>query len=101
MKILLLGLLALLVACSSPRTSVKTDGQEGTIIFKVKPSTALVYVDGVELGKARSFNGTSKVLEVTPGTHVIEVKKEGYFTFSKKVYMSDTQEIIDIQLREK
>lgn len=96
---LVLGSLPLLSGCSAPRTAVKTDDQAGTLVFKVVPGFAEVYVDGEKQGKAREYNGESAVLKVSPGTRTVTLKAEGYEDFEKKVYLSDTQEIIEAELR--
>jgi hypothetical protein len=98
MKILLLILLiGTLASCAAPRTTVQTDGQEGTVIFKIKPSSSIVYVDGVEVGKARKFSGSSAVLSLPPGSHRIVVKN-GDLACEKNIYLSDTQEVIKCNL---
>jgi PEGA domain len=85
--------------CAAPKTTVQTDGQNGTIMVKVEPSHATVEVDGQAVGKAREFDGSSGVLLVKPGKHVVTLKAEGYEDFSTQVYISDTQELVEVQLR--
>ena len=91
----------LLLACAGPRTTVKTDDQSGRVRFRVYPSFAEVVVDGQTLGKARNFDGTSAVLKLGPGTHTIQLKADGYEDYETKVYLSDTEELVEIKLREK
>jgi uncharacterized lipoprotein YajG len=50
--------LSLLVACAAPRTTVQTDGQNGSILLKVTPSSASVDVDGQ--GQQRGIKGDSR-----------------------------------------
>ena len=100
LKLVLLCVMFVLMSCAGPRTSVNTDDQSGTILLKVKPSTAIIEVDGTDMGKVREFDGTSQVLKVTPGKHIIRIKKEGYQTYETRVYVSDTQEVIQVNLVE-
>ena len=103
MRRILLTLLpaALLLACSAPRTTVKTDDQSGTVKFRVQPGSAEVVVDGKSMGKARQYDGTSAVLKLAPGTHTILLKAEGYEDYQTSVYLSDTEELVEIKMREK
>lgn len=91
-------LLCSLAACTAPRTTVTTDGQSGSILFKATPGSADVYLDENPVGKAREFNRTASVMKVSPGTHTIRVSAPGYKDYVTKVYISDSQEVIDINL---
>ncbi len=92
---------AFLFACAAPRTTVQTAGQNGTIMVKAVPAYATVEVDGQAMGKAREFDGTSSVLKVTPGKHTVTLKADGYEDFSTQVYISDSQETVEINLRKR
>lgn len=91
----------LLLACAAPRTTVKTDDQSGRIRFRVHPSSAEVVVNGQELGKARRYDGTSAVLKLPAGTHTVVLKADGYEDYETKVYLSDTEELVEIKMRVK
>jgi hypothetical protein len=99
--LLIAGLAAFFGACAAPRTTVQTDGQNGTILIKADPGYAIVDVDGTVMGKAREFDGTSAVLKVTPGKHLVTFRADGYEDFTTQVYISDSQEKIEINLRKK
>jgi len=101
-KLLLLAALLLsLVSCAAPRTTVVTDDQSGSIRFVVTPNFAKVLVDGHEVGICRNFDGTSAVLKLAAGTHEIHLAAEGYQDFYTKVYISDTQEVVNVTLQAK
>ena len=103
MRLVLLPLLtaALLIGCTAPRTTVKTDDQSGRIRLRVEPGHAEVLVDGQTMGKARQFDGSSAVLKVSPGSHTVLLKADGYEDYEAKLYLSDTEELIEIKMREK
>ena len=90
-------LLSLLVSCAAPRTTTQLDSQDGTVIFKVKPGSAIVYVDGKNIGEARQYSGSSSVLSLSPGSHRIVVKS-GDLACEKNIYLSDSQEVIQCNL---
>jgi hypothetical protein len=57
----------------------------GTLRLKVNPSAAKVYIDGVLQGVVDDFNGLSSSLEVTEGTHQLEIRGDGYVTLKAQV----------------
>jgi hypothetical protein len=102
---LLVGLFVLslgvsLPACgSAPQEMIRTDSQAGRVIFKVEPKKAQVFIDGVERGLARDFDGTPAILELPEGVHLIELRHPDYETFHTKIYLSDTVETIRVKMR--
>jgi uncharacterized protein YcfL len=99
-RFLVASLAALLASCAAPRTVVRTEDQSGSVVFKVKPSGAEVSVDGSDVGKARDFDGTSSVLKLSQGTHVIRLSSPGRQDYETKVYIDNTQEVVQIELQE-
>lgn len=98
-KLLAIVSLLAFVGCAAPRTSIEAKNVSGTMLFKVKPSDADIAVDGNVIGKAREFDGSSKVAKVGPGKHVISVSKPGYVTWESRVYLSDSQEMVEVDLQ--
>lgn len=98
-KLLALISLVGLVGCAAPRTAIETTNVSGTLLFKVKPSNADVSVDGAVIGKARDFDGSSNVAKVPPGKHTIMVSAPGYVSWESRVYLSDTQEKVEVELQ--
>lgn len=98
-KLLALAALVGLVGCSAPRTSIETTNVSGALLFKVNPSSAEVSVDGTVIGKARDFDGSSSVAKLPPGKHVILVTAPGYLPWESRVYLSDTQEKVEVTLQ--
>jgi hypothetical protein len=87
-------------SCSGPVSSVKTVGNEGKIKLEVEPDDALVYVDGNKIGKASQFTGDPRYLELSSGFHKFELKKEGYKTFSRKLFTGSAVQEIKVILVE-
>jgi hypothetical protein len=88
--VLLLFLLAAAVsgcAYPMPATTVVKEDRPG-IGFEDASSTALLYVDGLDMGHAAQFDGKSQVLSIEPGTHLLQVKDQGAMLFSKKIFVS-------------
>lgn len=71
----------------------------GAIRTECEPSDAEVVVDGTTRGLASDFSGHA-LLHLEPGTHRIELRKEGYATYRAEVYVSaEVIETIPIKLR--
>jgi hypothetical protein len=87
---LILGIGFLATQCSTlPKTTVSGLGNEGKVVILCEPSGALVYVDGNKVGKASGFDSESNPLVLSNGSHVIELRKKGYQTYRKEVYVGN------------
>jgi PEGA domain len=51
---------------------------QSLVEFHIKPSKAMVTVDGKEIGRAKEFDTIRQPLWLKPGTHVIEIQRPGY-----------------------
>ncbi|MEW6774701.1 MAG: PEGA domain-containing protein [Bdellovibrionota bacterium] len=81
-----LVIVALLVGAGCASRSVTGVGNEGFVVFSVEPDDAELWVDGVKAGLVKDYNGSRGVLQLTSGTHKIEIKKEGYQSHRKEVF---------------
>jgi hypothetical protein len=86
--------------CSGPTSEVRTIGNEGRIKLQVQPDDAIVYVDGEKKGKAAKFDGDPEYLFIPSGFHRLELKKEGYKTYSRKLYSGNAIQEIKVILSE-
>ena len=50
----------------------------GGVAFEITPYDADVFVDGEYVGRVEDFDGTTRPLTLTAGTHRIQVQAEGY-----------------------
>jgi hypothetical protein len=57
----------------------------GSIRVRANPRTARVYVDGALVGTVDDFDGFSDHLEIAPGTHQLEIRAEGYETYTTDI----------------
>jgi hypothetical protein len=57
-------------------------GFGGKLRLKVKPTHAVVYVDGYFVGEVDEFDGIFQRLDLEPGPHRIEIRADGYETLS-------------------
>jgi uncharacterized membrane protein len=82
---LLIVLAAFLISscCGMPKKSVSTVANAGFIKIIADPESADVYVNDAHVGKASEFNGKKQVLELSAGRYKIELKAEGYYSYSR------------------
>lgn len=69
--------------CGMPKRSVSTVSNAGFLKIVANPDDADVYIDGTLVGKAREFDGRKQVLQLESGRHKIEIKKDGYHSYSR------------------
>jgi hypothetical protein len=71
----------------STYTSVAEEQQapSGSLRIKVNPKDAKVYIDGALAGVADEFDGLTDHLEIAPGTHQLELRADGYRTYTGQV----------------
>jgi hypothetical protein len=61
----------------------------GSLRLRVSPTNAKVYLDGALVGTVDDFDGLSNHLKITMGTHLVEIKADGYETFVPQVEIKE------------
>ncbi len=87
MKPAVLVLPLLLLACAEPISNTRTVDDRPRILVQGAPEGAILYIDGKSMGPASSYAGNPGVLQVEPGTHIMEVKVGETLLLSQKVFM--------------
>src|SRR5271170_4582224 len=82
-------LFALLAACTLPQTTVRTGSEQPSLIVKGAPDGSTIYVDGLNMGDAKQFDGNPKVLAILEGSHKIEIRQGSNSVFAEKVFVSN------------
>jgi hypothetical protein len=85
LKASLLIMLALLAGCSWFHRSKPVPDPPEIIVTGIAPG-AFVYVDGVQVGDAQDKGYRSRVINVTPGSHIVEVKMGDTVTYQETAY---------------
>jgi hypothetical protein len=89
--LVLLGLLACgglaLVSGCYPKAQIYGVEDVGGLIFAVNPPDAEVILDGVSQGLASEFT-EERYLKVESGPHRLELRRPGYETYSRDIYVS-------------
>ena len=80
-----------------PKSQVYTVGNVGGLIFNVNPGDAEVLIDGVVQGKASDFP-QERYLKVPGGTHRLELRAEGYETYTREIFIGTSLERIETAL---
>jgi hypothetical protein len=64
-------------------------GETGSLRLRVSPSSAKVYVDGALKGSVDEFDGLSHHLDVATGEHHLEIKADGYETYTTDIVVEN------------
>jgi len=96
MGLLVFGGLVLGSGCY-PKAQIYGVENVGGLIFAVNPPDAEVILDGVSQGMASEFN-EERFLKVESGPHKLELRKAGYETYSRTVYVSNSLLRIEVTL---
>lgn len=76
-----------LAACTYPTENVEVTDERPAVAFRSAPAGSQVFVDGVAMGPADKFDGKKNVLQIEPGTHVVQVRQGGQVLFSQTVFL--------------
>lgn len=94
MKALIAWALALSVAaCALPASTTTSGSVRPTLQVKGAPEGATLFVDGVAVGAATDFDGSSKVLALEEGAHRIEVRQGATVIVKRSVFGSGGERI--------
>ena len=85
-------------ACTPPEAVVRSGSNDGLFKLVVQPSSAEVYVDGDFVGKASKYDGYPGYLQIASGTHRLEFRKDGYQTWQRDVYSSNSVQEIRVTM---
>jgi len=72
-----------------PKGQVYGVGNEGGLVFNVNPPEAEVFLDGVAQGASSGYT-EDRYLKVSPGKHVLELRLDGYDTYSREIYVANS-----------
>lgn len=78
-------MLALLTGCSWFHRSKQAPDPPELIITGIAPGS-LLFIDGVQSGQAQEPGVRSRLVDVTPGTHTVEVKMGDTVTYQETTY---------------
>jgi hypothetical protein len=75
-------------------SSSKSDDEDdeeafGSVRLRISPAHAKVYVDGTLVGVVDDFDGLSNHLKLSLGTHLVEIKADGYETFVPQITIAE------------
>lgn len=63
----------------------ETRREVGSIRLRVNPDAAQVYIDGALVGTVKEFSGLKNHLELDGGPHKIELRADGYETYTGEI----------------
>lgn len=97
---LFFAILTSLLICSCnislPTSNTTSKALKPSIIFPNSNSEALIYVDGIKMGKVNNYSNKSLLLE--SGTHSLKIIENDKIIYNKKIFISG-EEIRTINLK--
>ncbi|RUO62222.1 hypothetical protein [Pseudidiomarina insulisalsae] len=91
-KLIISAVMALtLIACAKqPTRMTEVVNDAPTANFKVANSAGLeLWVDGVSFGALEQYSYPERAVELVPGEHLIEVRRNGQVIYSQRIYFSE------------
>lgn len=97
MKMLPISILFFLICgCSMPVTSVRSVDSRPSIIVKGTSLEAELLVDGLNVGKAATYNGKPQALIVQAGTHKISIVENGRVIYEQTIFVESEVKTITV-----
>lgn len=90
-------LLALVVGCSMPSTTVRSVDSRPSIAIKGASATADLLIDGLNMGKAAMYDGAPKTVNIEPGTHRVSIVESGNTVFEQTIFVESELKTITIR----
>ncbi len=83
------ALCTMLSACALPQTTVTSGSSQPSLVVTGAPADAVLYVDGLAMGRASQFDGHPRVLAVLQGPHQVQVREGSTVLYHDKVFLSN------------
>lgn len=100
--VILYIILSMTVMAGCATTPKVADSTHGSITITAAPEDADIIVDGKSIGKVSDYGSERKQLKLGPGTHKVEIKSDGYYSYSRDVTVgTGTTEDINVNLNKK
>ncbi len=64
------------------------------LIVTGAPADSLLFVDGVQTGHPTEASNRTQVLEVTPGTHSVEVRLDDIVAYRENTYVAPHDKVV-------
>jgi hypothetical protein len=84
-------------ACSLPVTTVRTIDDRPSLVIKGAQESSVLFVDGLNMGPARKYDGDPHALSVEPGTHTVSITENNKPVFEQRVFVESSQKTITIK----
>ncbi len=87
-NILVLFLALALTACALPTTRVNAGTARPTLTVIGAPANAMLFIDGLQIGAASSYNGAPNNLLIEEGVHRLELRQGATVLMVQKILAS-------------
>jgi hypothetical protein len=90
-RLLLLAVALAVTGCKNPRGDVSVPTLGPRLLLANAPADAQLLIDSKPVGEARRFNGDPEVLQLEPGTHLVEVRLGDKLLLSQKMFWGSAE----------
>lgn len=77
----------LAAGCALPTGQTVSKNENPGLLFSGAPGGAIVFVDGIERGRASKYSD-KLALAVIPGRHVVELRSQGEVVHREEIFVS-------------
>ena len=89
-------ILFLLCGCSMPVTTVRSVDSRPSIIVQGTSPDAELLVDGLNVGKAATYNGKPQALIIQAGTHKVSIVENGRVIYEQTIFVESEVKTITV-----
>ena len=103
----ILVLIMMILGCYYPTTTVRSIDSRPSIAIKGASVTAELFVDGINMGKAQTYNAepqpyngevqTLKTLTLEPGTHKVSIIENGIIIYEQIIFIESELKTITVK----
>lgn len=87
----------MIMGCSMPSTTIRSVDSRPSIAIKGASPTAELLVDGLNMGKAETFNGDPQTLVIEPGTHRVSIIENGTALYDQNIFVESELKTIIVK----
>lgn len=93
-----IALIALLIGgCTMPSTTIRSVDSRPSIAITGASSTAELIIDGLNMGKAGTYNGNPQTLTIEPGTHRVTIIENGNVLYDQNIFVESELKTITVR----
>jgi hypothetical protein len=94
LKVSLLIVLALLSGCSWFHKGKPPVPDPTELIVNGAPVGSVLFIDGVQAGQPKEAGNRTQVVDVSPGAHTLEVRRDGSVAYRENTFVTSGKKVV-------